>query len=57
VLLTILDSWIAHIFGLVALAIAAVAGFAAIGPDVLAQRGEPADRTPATRGSSDAAGR
>jgi cytochrome bd ubiquinol oxidase subunit II len=52
VLLTILDASIAHIFGLVALAIAAVAGFAAIGPDVLAQRDGPPDGSEASAGSS-----
>jgi hypothetical protein len=41
VLLTIADSPIAHIFGVIAFAMAGVAGFTAVGPDVLAAQDQP----------------
>jgi cytochrome d ubiquinol oxidase subunit II len=49
VLLTIADARVAHVFGIVALVVAAFAGFTAIGPDVLARQDTPADASPARR--------
>ena len=49
VLLTIADSPIAHIFGVIAFAMAAVAGFTAVGPDVLAAQDSPASAEPPAR--------
>ncbi len=49
VLLTIADSSIAHIFGVIGLAIAAVAGFTAVGPDVLAAQDSRASAEPPGR--------
>jgi cytochrome d ubiquinol oxidase subunit II len=47
VLLTIADAGVAHIFGIVALVVAAFAGFTAIGPDELARNDTPINATPA----------
>jgi cytochrome bd ubiquinol oxidase subunit II len=47
VLLTIAEPMVAHAFGIVALVVAAFAGFTAIGPDELARQDSPSDASPA----------
>jgi cytochrome d ubiquinol oxidase subunit II len=51
-LLTIADASIAHIFGIAALVVAGLAGFAAIGPDELAQRDTPLDASDGQRSAA-----
>jgi cytochrome d ubiquinol oxidase subunit II len=46
-LLTIADAGVAHVFGIVALVVAAFAGFTAIGPDELARADSASDASPA----------
>jgi hypothetical protein len=49
VLLTIADAPVAHVFGVLAFAVAAIAAFTAVGPDVLARQESPVPAEPRRR--------